>query len=189
MPNKFKNFNQIVTNYAKSIFELSCEFKNLEEIERDFLKLKDIINNNPNLLNSLTIPSIATENKEKILALVIKECNFSKIMENFLKILLIQNRFIILNNIIEKFKKILQTHIKEKNITITSAYVLNEGERKEYTEYLSKTLNCKIFLIECVDPSIIGGIIIEDGTKKYNASILGKLNQLKHIAKQQIFLT
>ena len=51
--------------------------------------------------------------------------------------------------------------------------------KNKLCEKLAKVTGEKIILTNKVDPSVIGGVVLEFSDKQYNDSIANKLNELK----------
>lgn len=65
-------------------------------------------------------------------------------------------------------------------LKIITAFPLNERNRKVVIETLQNVFKKKILLEEEVDPSILGGLIVQRGSRYFDGSVLGQLQQIKH---------
>lgn len=65
--------------------------------------------------------------------------------------------------------------------TVTTARPLTDELRKELLEYVKRTNGSKdITLNELVDPSLLGGVIVETPGKRFDASVSTKLKRLRN---------
>lgn len=65
--------------------------------------------------------------------------------------------------------------------TVTSARPLTEDIKKELTAYVKRIENAKeVILQEAVEPSLIGGVIIETPNQRFDSSLATKLKRLRN---------
>ena len=60
-------------------------------------------------------------------------------------------------------------------VTVTTAVELDDSLRAQITERCEREFNCKVSLIERVDPSIIGGIVLEARGQRRDISVKTQL--------------
>ena len=65
--------------------------------------------------------------------------------------------------------------------TVTTAQPLTEDLRKELTEYVKRIENAeKVTLNETVDKRLLGGVVVETPSKRFDASVATKLKRLRN---------
>lgn len=69
-------------------------------------------------------------------------------------------------------------------VTVTTAVPLNHELRAKVTRKCEMDLQRNVFLIERVDPAIIGGIILSVNGRRYDASVRHQLEQAQKIMTQ-----
>jgi len=62
---------------------------------------------------------------------------------------------------------------------VTTAIPLSEAEREKLAEDLSTQLGKDVRLVAQVDPSILGGLLLQVGDRLTDASVAGRLDQLR----------
>jgi F-type H+-transporting ATPase subunit delta len=67
-------------------------------------------------------------------------------------------------------------------VTITSVIPLNDKQKSTLVSGLKKKYS-DIEVVEKIDPSILGGLKVTVGSRQYDASVSGKLSQLKQSIK------
>ena len=67
-------------------------------------------------------------------------------------------------------------------VTITSVIPLSDKQKSTLVSGLKKKYG-DIEVIEKIDPSILGGLKVTVGSRQYDASVSGKLSQLKQSIK------
>lgn len=71
-------------------------------------------------------------------------------------------------------------------VTVTTAVPLDNELRALITQKCELDLGCNVFLIEHVDPSIIGGLIISAQGRRRDASVRHQLEQARKVMTQSV---
>ena len=96
------NNPRLATRYAKSIIDLAVEKNKLEEVYNDMKYILGICKSNPDFVNLLKSPVIASEKKGKILTAVIGD-KVSVLTASFLQLITRKNRESNLPEILKAF--------------------------------------------------------------------------------------
>ena len=67
------------------------------------------------------------------------------------------------------------------DVKVITASKLNAADYQAISEIISEKLERDIFLNKVVDPSIVGGIVVQVGDKVFDASVARKLNKMKTV--------
>lgn len=86
----------------------------------------------------------------------------------------------LLEKVAAQYKHILDTEDKTVSVTVTTAVPMDDDLRDKVKTKCERDFNSPIFLVERVEPEILGGIILEARGKRYDASVKA---QLAHIRK------
>lgn len=85
----------------------------------------------------------------------------------------------LIDKVFEEYKTLLDTEDDTVSVTITTAVPMDDNLREKVREKTSADLNAPVFLVERVDPSIIGGVVVEARGKRYDASIRAQLTNIR----------
>lgn len=77
------------------------------------------------------------------------------------------------------YKEMLDTEDKTVMVTVTTSVPLDEELREKIIQKATADLEAPVYLVERVDPSIIGGIILEQRGKRYDASVRAQLGFIR----------
>jgi F-type H+-transporting ATPase subunit delta len=172
---------RLASRYAKSILDLAIEKSQLEEVYADMMWLQSVCRQNRDFVNMLRSPIIKGESKKKIIEAVTRN-NISDMTSRFLVLLVSKSRE---SNLPEMVSSFISAYKALKNIQIvklTSATPLTETSRSAIVEQVKKSAGYEnIEVEEKIDPSIIGGFVLQVGDKLVDASVSYDLRQ---IAKQ-----
>ena len=119
-------------------------------------------------------------NKQRLLALMLDICqgHINDENENFLKLLIHNNRLNLLTSITKLFEAYKAEDEGYIDVEVISAYSLSKEAKHDLTTTLEKTLGKKIHMNVTVDKSLIGGVLVRAGDKVIDGSIRGRLQQL-----------
>jgi F-type H+-transporting ATPase subunit delta len=172
------NESKINVRYAKALFSLARENKDLESLKSDMETLHQCILEVPELTLMLRSPVIKVSEKYKILEDSFKN-TFSSISLAFIKMVLEHRREEYLQGMARHFLSLLKTEQGIKQAELITAVPLNDILRKSIITFINKRFETKIELYEQVDEKLIGGFILRVGDQQIDASIASKLETIK----------
>ncbi|MDD5570053.1 MAG: ATP synthase F1 subunit delta [Bacteroidales bacterium] len=169
---------KVSSRYAKALFELSIETKQLEDIKNDIDLIYQVTNDSREFDVVLSSPIIGVDKKIAIFKAVfenkIKELTFS-----FIRIIVTKNRVSNLKEIAEKFIKLYKEYKGIKTAHLLTAVKIDNETRNKIIQIVKKALNSEIELVEKVNPNILGGFVLTVEDRQYDASIMDKIKELK----------
>ena len=85
----------------------------------------------------------------------------------------------LVKDVAHQYKTLVDQDDKTVSVTVTTAVPMDDKLRGEVREKMEKDLKAPIYLVERVDPSIIGGIVIEERGNRYDASVKAQLVNIR----------
>ena len=79
----------------------------------------------------------------------------------------------------KQYKEYLDAEDKTVSVTVTTAVPLDDDLREKVRAKAEADLKAPVYLVERVDPSIIGGIMLEARGKRYDASVRAQLANIR----------
>jgi F-type H+-transporting ATPase subunit delta len=124
-------------------------------------------------------PSIASDQKLKVLDAIAGRIGMFPQVRNFLAVIMDHQRLAELNEILAEYHAVAdeQSHMAEAEIT--SARPLNDQDRAELEAQVSKLAGGSIRATYHQDATLLGGVVVRIGSKVYDGSIRAQLQQLK----------
>lgn len=98
--------------------------------------------------------------------------------ENFVKLLVHNNRLGLVASIAQQFEAFKADDEGYVEVEVTSAYTLTKEDKQSLTGSLEKKLSKKVHMNVTVDKSLIGGVLVRAGDQVIDGSIKGQLQQL-----------
>ena len=139
----------------------------------------DFINQNPTLHAYFTSPIPSTEKQEATCKKLFKPYLPTELL-NLILILLRKRQFMQLNEIVNRFKKMVFEKLGLLQGVITTPFPLNFAQKESLMDEWGKILNKKIILDERIDPSLIGGGVLSFENSRIDFSVKGKIQQLEN---------
>lgn len=79
----------------------------------------------------------------------------------------------------KQYKEYLDAEDKTVSVTVTTAVPLDDDLREKVRAKAESDLKAPVYLVERVDPSIIGGIMLEARGKRHDASVRAQLANIR----------
>ena len=177
-----KSFSsETAVRYARAIFELAQENSELDSIEKKFKDLLLVYNSNKELENFVRNPTKSFENQIEVMNKISELMQFSKLLKDFLSILVTKRRIFFLKKIIVSFLKLSSEKRGELTAQLISSKNLTAEELKNISDELSKVVGSEINFDYKVDQNLIGGFKMQIGSLMIDTSIKNKLSKYKQI--------
>ncbi len=168
--------------YGEAFFEL-CEEQGdavMKDILGELTALDGIFKENPEFVKLMSTPTVAVEEKVSLVEEMSKTGGISELTTNLLCLLAEKNRFGCFSGIIKYFRAEFNERFKLADITVTSAQPLTDALREQIAAKMSQIIGKKVTIIEKVDENLIGGVVIDYGSRRYDGSVKSRLNALKN---------
>lgn len=85
----------------------------------------------------------------------------------------------LVSQVAKQYKEYLDAQDKTVSVTVTTAVPLDDDLREKVRAKAEADLKAPVYLVERVDPSIIGGIMLEVRGKRYDASVRAQLANIR----------
>jgi F-type H+-transporting ATPase subunit delta len=165
--------------YAIALLELAVEKNTLEIVKKDLELIKETLKNNRELMVLTQSPVVKSEDKKEILRKIFAS-RISEQTMNFIEVLsgnkrekLLLDTTLVFDELYKKFNNIIAA-------SITSATALSAKSREAIIAAIKASTNSQIELKESIDSDLIGGFVLQIEDKLLDASISGKLKEIKY---------
>ena len=168
-----------VSRYAKSLFHMAQESKELTRWQSIIRKAAELVKDDT-LRALLANKQIAWAEKQKILTQRLGE-EYPELMK-LVALLIDENHLALLPDIDEEFQRLVDESRGiegAETADVTTAIALDDAYRLKLAQRITEIVGKPVVLKTKVDPSIIGGIIIQVGDKLIDGSVRAKLAALK----------
>tara|TARA_B110000971_G_C19770140_1_gene390487 strand:- start:45 stop:602 length:558 start_codon:yes stop_codon:yes gene_type:complete len=173
--------SETASRYALALYELAKENSELETVEKNIKEFLAIYNVSEDLKNFIKNPTQAQSSQLDVLNKVSAGMNLSKIIKNFLSILIYKRRIFFLNTIFVNFLSLVSRKRGELKASLISSKNLTNEELKNLNTELSQAIGNSVALNYKVDETLIGGLKMQIGSLMIDTSIKNKLKKYQQI--------
>ncbi|MDR2162728.1 MAG: ATP synthase F1 subunit delta [Clostridiales Family XIII bacterium] len=164
--------------YGAALYEAAADLGKTAEFVDAVKSVGDVFRAQPDFFSLLRMPSIAPRERKDIATKVFEGRVPPEIL-NFIYVLMDKRRLSSFNGIARAFEKQADAHEGVSKGRIESATELTEGQLARFEEQTGRLLRRKVKLEPVIDRALIGGVRIYIDGKFIDASIRGKLDELK----------
>lgn len=165
------------SRYAKAIFELASEDGKIDQWSRELVLIRAVFDD-PTAREIIANPSVSVETRIKAVeALDLPGIGPRGL--NLMRLLVASRRVDRIDEIVEHFEVLADEAAGRVRARVTTAIPLSEADREKLGADLSARLGKDVRLVAQVDPSILGGLLLQVGDRLTDASVAGRLDQLR----------
>jgi F-type H+-transporting ATPase subunit delta len=124
-------------------------------------------------------PSIANEQKLKVLDAIAGRIGMFPQVRNFLAVIMEHQRLAELDEVLTEYHAIADEQSNLTEADITSARPLNDQDRAELEAQVAKLAGGRVRATYHQDATLLGGAVVRIGSTVYDGSIRAQLQQLK----------
>jgi F-type H+-transporting ATPase subunit delta len=131
----------------------------------------------PELRNVLRNPQVESSAKASILADIAGDDE--PLFRNFLLLIAEKGRAGELEDIAHEFERLMAREERRLTVELTTARELTEDEAKAIVAQIEKAAGRTVEATRSVDPDLVGGIVLQAGSYRVDASVRGRLERLR----------
>lgn len=166
--------------YAAALFELASEDQRLTECLSDLVAVRELVRENPEFPLLLSSPAIPLSERLSL----IEEAFAGRVQDtvvNFMLFLCEKGRFSLICDIIEEFEALCREASRTCEARIVCAAELDDERKATLVAKLEKMLGKKIEPVYSIDPSLIGGVLVQVDGKVFDGTLKSRLRDVKDV--------
>lgn len=165
--------------YATALFDLADQQQALDAIAADLIKLRQMIEESPELARLIRSPIMSRDVQARAMATLAEKAELGTMVRNFVGVVARNRRLFALTGIIKGFLGLLAVRRGEVTAEVTAAQALTKGQLTAINEQLNRAIGSKVAVDVRVDPAIIGGLVVKVGSRMVDGSLRTKLTRLQ----------
>jgi F-type H+-transporting ATPase subunit delta len=163
--------------YARALFDAAKEKDRLAQVNEDLTGFVDALDEVPELDALLRNPQIDPRAKAETLEAILG--GVDQLVRNFLLVTIEKNRAGELREIRKEFERLVAAEERRLTVELTTAKELTDDEAREIVQQIEKASGRPVDASRSVDPELIGGIVLQAGSMRVDASVRGRLERLR----------
>jgi len=175
-------------NYASALYLAAVKANALDKVESELLDLGEASKKSPTFAQFTKDLSVPADTRVKALQEISAEAKFSDLTTNFLLVLAANGRLRHIDSIAKRFVDLTMAHRGEVKAVVTTVIPIPPEEEKELKETLQDIIGKgkKVKLEQKIDPTILGGLVVEFGQKVFDMSIKTRARQMERFLREPI---
>ena len=141
--------------------------------------MNEMIRGSSELRNVLLSPAVSNARKRSVISRFAETMPLSRLVRNFIFVIIDRRRTDILNDIADAFEIALDERMGIVRAAVKSASQLNDRQRAELQLELSRVSGKQVRCEFSVDPELIGGVVARIGSTVYDGSVRSQLETLR----------
>ena len=163
--------------YAKATLDYANENKFSDKVAKEMQGLIELYESSKQLKGLLSNPFLPNKKKQLILRSIVP--NSSDVTQKLLNLLTSNSRLFLLKEVAKSYIQLFSEQQGELNATVISAIPLTQNLEKQIHNKLEDYSGKKIYLLNKIDKSLLGGFILKIGDMEFNSSLAYKLKTFK----------
>jgi F-type H+-transporting ATPase subunit delta len=163
--------------YAEALLEAAKEKKRLDRVRNEFDEFAAAAQGSDALRGFLANPQIEGETKRAALEDLLSGSD--ELFLNFLRLLVEKDRIAEVEDVYEEWGRLLAREERVLELELITAVELSEKEAKRLVKEIEDASGRRVEASRSVDPALIGGLVVQAGSLRLDASVRGRLDQLR----------
>ncbi len=170
--------------YATALYELAEDAKSTDAVLKDLQRFEALVSGSDDLKRLVKSPVFSAGEQLGAITAILDKAKISGLAANFIKLAAKNRRLFSVDAMIRAFRAIVAKARGELTAKVTVAEELNDARIKDIKAALADVTKKDVAIDIKVDPSIIGGIIVQLGSRMVDASLKTRLSAIQHAMKE-----
>jgi F-type H+-transporting ATPase subunit delta len=168
----------IADSYALALLELSEERGNSDEVLSELGELVGYLGRDAALADFLASPAVDDQARAAAMEKMLRG-RLNDLLLDTLLVLNAKGRSSMIGALYERYRLALQRVRGGIDVLITSAVPLTDGSRERLRQMLAHRTGLSPQLVEKVDESLLGGLVVQIGDQRLDCSVSHRLHRLR----------
>jgi F-type H+-transporting ATPase subunit delta len=163
--------------YARALFEAAQDKGRLDLVREELEDLVHAIDGVDELSALLENPEMESHVKAGVLDQMLGGAD--ELVRNFIRLVVEKGRAAEIPEIVAEFERLVAGEQRILDVELTTAHELDETEFGRIIGRIEQASGRKVQATREVDPDLIGGIVLQAGSMRLDASVRGRLERLR----------
>jgi len=164
--------------YARALFESAREADRVNAVAGDLAAIAAAMDEVPELRAFLRNPQIEPTGKAAVLEQL--AAGADELVRNFVRLAAEKGRAGDVPEISAELEALVARAQNRLAVELTTAHELSDDEATSIVQAIEKASGRTVEATRTVDPSLIGGIVLQVGSHRADGSVRGRLERLRH---------
>lgn len=165
--------------YANALADIALAQSAAEAVTQELTGFGALYAESGELRNFLSSPAVTREAKHRVVEKLLARVGGSKIVRNFLLVIIDHQRAQFLPEIVATFQQVIQQRQGITEAQVSSAVELNAPQKAELESTLERLTGKRVEAKFSLEPELLGGAVVRVGDTVYDGSLRSRLNELR----------
>ncbi len=175
--------NKLIGSYAEALYKVSESSGVADEVLSSAESMYNELKQDARVAEYLSSPMWNNEAKRNALIAIASDKRLPQPLVGLFNTLAVNGRSGLLIEVLDKFKYVYYSHKNITPVKVKTAIELSETQKHNLIAAMEKYTSGKVVVDYAVCPDILGGMLVECGSKQIDDTIRGKLNRLELLMK------
>lgn len=163
--------------YARALFQAAQTQGRVEAVQGDLGAFADAVEGSPELAAFLSNPQVDPVAKAGVLEEISEGAD--ELVRNFLRLIAGKGRAGQVAGIRDEFQALVDRAQGRIAVELTTAFELSDDEAAAIVSQIEQASSRSVEAVRKVDPGLIGGMVLQAGSLRVDASVRGRIERLR----------
>ena len=169
----------LAKRYAKALVEVAAASHELESVHQDLRALADLLKEHRDLRQLLANPTVSRRDTAEVIKDIGAAMRLTPLTATFLQIVLDGGRLAGLAGILRAYELLMDERLGRVKAVVTSAAPLGAEAQEHLRRKLGEVTGKDVYLELRQDPTLLGGVVSQVGSRVYDGSLKTQLARLR----------
>ena len=165
--------------YANALADIALEQGAAQPVLKQLTEFGAAFAESAELRTFLATPGVEREAKHGVIEKLAARMGVSKIIRNFLFVMVDNQRMALLPDILEAFQEVIRRRQGVAEAEVSSAVDLSDAQKAQLLQTLERLTSKKIQAKYALEPELLGGAVVRIGDTIYDGSLRSRLNEMR----------
>jgi len=165
--------------YANALADIALEQGAAEPMLKQLSEFGAAFAESAELRTFLAAPGLSREAKHGVIEKLAARMGASKIIRNFLFVMVDNQRTPLLPDILEAFQQVIRRRQGVAEAEVSSTVNLSNAQKAQLLQTLERLTGKKIQAKYALEPELLGGAVVRIGDTIYDGSLRSRLNEMR----------
>ncbi len=169
----------VAGRYASALFDLARDQRAIDAVAGDLDRFDALIRESPDLQRLVRSPVFTAEEQSKAVGAILDQAGIGGLAGNFIRLVATNRRLFALPDMIRAYRKLVADSKGIVRAEVRLAEPPSDRALNDIKAALREVANAEVDLDVKVDPSLIGGMVVQMGSRMVDASLRTRLNAIR----------
>jgi F-type H+-transporting ATPase subunit delta len=168
----------LARRYSKAFFESQPSIENSIKTHEDLEAFASLFEESHAMRVIMLSPSFTADEKTAFINQLSEQKGWQEETKSFIQLLAEKNRIRYVKEVVQALGKLIDQAQGRKRVKILTAKPFSEEETRRVRHRMGEITGQEVEMSVDVDPALIGGMVVQIGSRVFDGSVRGKLEAL-----------